>query len=87
MSRSKKLVATCALALGMLGAAASPALANSPVAPSDRNSTSVPERNATFAPISSSPVSVTDHRTASRTPAFHLLDRNATLKPDIATGA
>ncbi|WP_326689687.1 MULTISPECIES: hypothetical protein [unclassified Streptomyces] len=86
MSRSKKLIATCALTLGVLGAAASPALAGS-IALSERNSTSVPERNATFAPISSSPVSVTDHRTASRTPAFHLLDRNATLKPDIATGA
>jgi hypothetical protein len=86
MSRSKKLIATCALALGVLGAAASPALADGPITPSDRNSTSVPERNATLAPISSSPVSAADHRTASRTPAFHLLDRNATLAPDAGTG-
>ncbi|GAA2637718.1 hypothetical protein [Streptomyces axinellae] len=76
MSRSKKLVATCALALGVVGAVAAPALADGPVKPSERNSTSVPERNSTLAPIAG-----VGDRTVAAGPTFHVLDRNATLAP------
>ncbi|UNS97537.1 hypothetical protein MMF93_14325 [Streptomyces tubbatahanensis] len=51
MSRYKKLVATCAVALGVMGALATPALATHASAPADRTQTAgVPDRNGTILP-------------------------------------